>query len=959
MIMRMRFGVSLIMVLVLGVALVGCGGGSSSSSTPPPVTPAVTLKSIAVSGPGTAFSGQTGLQYKATGTYSDGSTKDLTLSATWSSSVGVVTINSSGSATAVAASSGGVKPGAAPQTVTITATSGSIKNSALLTVSDGLVTVAVTPPTPNISASTTETFTATGTFQDGSSQQIDSSVTWKSSPTSVATISSSGVATGVATGQATISATCSSTSTPACPLNLAPLVSSPSASTSLTVTAAGGGGLVSIAVKAASSSTLVLTAPFDQLTATGTYASGPNQNITSSVTWSVSSSTGDGAANVNYGGTPGLIEGTHSGTVTIQAKLGTISGFSVPLTVTPVLSSLTISPLAPGMVVGGNQQFSVSGTYNDGTTNSNLTSMATWTDSKNGAVVTFTGAAGLASGVSQGQDNVTAAIKSLSGANVSASTPVNVVPPGDNSGSLKNGQYAFTLLGANANGPVFYAGTFVANDGNITLGEVDENAAGVVSTKVALIGGGYTVYPDGRGTLTFIQNAMFNTPGGITFRFILSDSGKLGKLIEFDNLGTLKGTMWQQTGPVTNPLNGNYVFRASGIDSSANPIGEVGFFNTTGGGSINTTGGTVDVDDFSVDSFEASLCSSEDETCTINVADSLGRGTLTVVENLVGGATTTTYAYYVVTAASEGAPTLMNLIETDNNGAGGAAVAGAMALQVGATGGYTASTLDNFGNGYAFLLDRPVASASCSQCNVTEFGQVGEYTFTNTSATAGTLVGIRDDSNPPAPGNPFTVTGKYLDVTSNGRGIVATLGAEGMNSQDGNRGYTFYMVSRSQAYVLQDYTDYNTNPPTDSYNAPVGEMDAQAGSFSTSTIVGEYALDASDVSSPGLTTDLIWLSFVNTDGNITVTGIVDSSVGSSLTSTIISSSIIDSVTYTLPIASAGRVLLSVTTQSQQTSSFVLYLVSSQNSQSSPNALVLSVPPAPNVLQVLDGSLNQQ
>jgi hypothetical protein len=931
MIMRLRFGVGLITVLVLGLALAGCGGGSSSSTTTTP-PPAVVLKSIAVSGPTTAISGQTGLQYKATGTYSDGSSKDLTSTATWSSSVqSVATVSSSGSATAVA---GGVAQGGIHQTVTIIATSGSIKGAAALTVSDDLTSVAVTPSTPTITASAQQQFTATGTFQDDSSKQIDSSVTWNSSPSSTATINSSGLATGVAAGGATISAKCPC-GTLVTAANLIP------GAASLTVTAAGAGGLTSITVTAASP-TLVVGATQNQLTATGTYASGPNQNITNSVTWSKTSTTNGADGSVSStGGALGTTSGpAQNGTITLQATLGTISG-SIILPVVPVLNTMTITTPGPGMIVGGNQfQFRVKGLYNDNTSN-DVTSLAAWTDQKSDSVVTFTntGTAGLASPVGAGQDTVTATIKNAFGANVSSSTGVNVVASTNGSSTLKDGGYAFTLLGANSTGPVFYAGSFVASGGNITSGVIDENAAGVV-TNLPSLSGGYSTSPDGRGTLTFNQSAMFNTPGGISFRFILSSNGSLGKLIEFDNLGTLKGTLWQQSGSITDALNGNYVFRAAGIDSSANPYGEAGFFNTTGTGNITT--GTVDIDDFGTDSVATSLCPGG-TGCSISAIKQSGRGTMTLVQ----GGTTTNYAFYVVTAATETHP-LMNFIETDNNGAGGAAVAGTMALQVGATGGYTASTLESSGPGYAFLLDRPVASGSCeSQCNVTEFAQVGEFTYTESTTNTGTLVGVRDDTNPPGT-NPFNVTGGY-DLggvgTPVGRGVITTLGS------DSNRGYTFYMVSPTQAYVLQNYTGYNSIPPVASLNAPVGEMDAQTGPFTITTLVGEYGLDASDVGTPGLTTDLMWLFF---DGTGNISGIVDSSVGSpGASATTISSSIITSVTYTLPNANAGRVLLSVTTQNGQTATFVLYLTSAQN------ALVLSVAPSTGITPVMDGSLNQQ
>src|SRR5208283_2109984 len=70
-----------------------------------------------------------------------------------------------------------------------------------------LVSVAVTPANPSIAAGTQQQFTATGTYSDGSKQNLTSSATWTSSATSVATISSGGLATGVAPGSTTIQAT--------------------------------------------------------------------------------------------------------------------------------------------------------------------------------------------------------------------------------------------------------------------------------------------------------------------------------------------------------------------------------------------------------------------------------------------------------------------------------------------------------------------------------------------------------------------------------------------------------------------------------------------------------------------------------------------------------------------------------------------------------------------------------
>src|SRR5580704_9593612 len=90
--------------------LVSCGG----SGTPPP--PAKTLTSIQVSPQNPLVSVGSTQQFTATGKYSDGSTGDLTGTATWNSSdATLATTDSSGNATGVAigrpqitAASGGV-----------------------------------------------------------------------------------------------------------------------------------------------------------------------------------------------------------------------------------------------------------------------------------------------------------------------------------------------------------------------------------------------------------------------------------------------------------------------------------------------------------------------------------------------------------------------------------------------------------------------------------------------------------------------------------------------------------------------------------------------------------------------------------------------------------------------------------------------------------------------------------
>jgi len=102
--MRPKWSLPLIGAATLAaIFLAGCGGGGSVTPPPPPPPPVAQLQKIAISP--TNYSVQLGfnLKFAVTGTYSDGSTKDLTGSASWiSASPNVATVDNSGNATALA-----------------------------------------------------------------------------------------------------------------------------------------------------------------------------------------------------------------------------------------------------------------------------------------------------------------------------------------------------------------------------------------------------------------------------------------------------------------------------------------------------------------------------------------------------------------------------------------------------------------------------------------------------------------------------------------------------------------------------------------------------------------------------------------------------------------------------------------------------------------------------------------
>jgi hypothetical protein len=169
-----------------------------------------TLSSIALTPATPSIPVPVNRQFIAIGTYSDGTTEDITAQVTWSSSdTSWAQIDTSGLATAVTAGA-----------VTITATQGSISGSTILTVTAAtLSSIAVTPALPSIPVGFTQQFIATGTYSDGTIFDITRRVTWSSPNTTtvnvngVATTVSSvtvnvyGVATPISAGTAAIIAT--------------------------------------------------------------------------------------------------------------------------------------------------------------------------------------------------------------------------------------------------------------------------------------------------------------------------------------------------------------------------------------------------------------------------------------------------------------------------------------------------------------------------------------------------------------------------------------------------------------------------------------------------------------------------------------------------------------------------------------------------------------------------------
>ncbi len=130
-------------------------------------------------------------QFTATGTLGNNQTEDVTGQVNWSSSnAAVATINQAGLATGVALGN-----------ATIQAKSSDVIATAALTVSNVTAITITVASTTIVTGGTTQ-----ATAVDQSNNNITNTVTWTSSDTSVATVSSTGVISGVSIGTANITA---------------------------------------------------------------------------------------------------------------------------------------------------------------------------------------------------------------------------------------------------------------------------------------------------------------------------------------------------------------------------------------------------------------------------------------------------------------------------------------------------------------------------------------------------------------------------------------------------------------------------------------------------------------------------------------------------------------------------------------------------------------------------------
>lgn len=378
-----------------GPAVITCSFGGKDGTAGLTVT-AATLTGLALTPPSASLAQGVKQRFKATGTFSDGSTTDLTTSAAWSiADPNVASVsNVPGSQGEVTALNAG--------TTTVSATVLGVTGTASVVVTPATLTaLVITPATATTTKGKTVPFIANGTYTDGKTRDVTSSATWDSSDLGVATIQTGGPNAGVATALA--SGTTGITAT----------FGGQTAKAQLTVSSASITGLT------VSPSTLDMSYGWTrQVTATATYSDGSTQDVTQQATWS--SSDTSVAVVSNTAGSAGVVTSlTQDGSSTVTA---TLSGFSATCAVTVQLGqlqSLEISPINPSVPSSQTVRFQAIAILTDGNA-FYVTRQANWSSS-NQSVATMNGQPGAARAVSAGTSTITASLQG-----VSASTTMTV-----------------------------------------------------------------------------------------------------------------------------------------------------------------------------------------------------------------------------------------------------------------------------------------------------------------------------------------------------------------------------------------------------------------------------------------------------------------------------------------------------------------------------------------------------
>jgi len=276
--------------------------------------------------------------FTAVGSYSDGSTADITNQALWSSSsAGIAEVTSGGAARTIT-----------PGTTLVSATLAGISGKSSLKVTGGFLTgITISPANPRLVRDTAGRMTAKGTFSNGSTRDISGAVDWTVANPAFATVTTPGGNLALLNPLAVTAGT---------------IVTARSgtvfAETGLTVTAP---RLTGITI--APTSLDLTNGTSDRLTVTALFDDGSTQDVTIVCDW-----TSDAAATApvgNSGTAKGRVSGAADGPAIISASYGGLTARSTVTVRTRLLQDLIITGVT-ATTVGNQVTLTATASYSDG-----------------------------------------------------------------------------------------------------------------------------------------------------------------------------------------------------------------------------------------------------------------------------------------------------------------------------------------------------------------------------------------------------------------------------------------------------------------------------------------------------------------------------------------------------------------------------------------------------------------
>jgi hypothetical protein len=382
---------------------------------------------------------------------------------------------------------------------------------------------------------------------------------------------------------------------------------------------------------------------------------------------------------------------------------------------------------------------------------------------------------------------------------------------GSGSEALLNGQYAMTLTGFDASGPVGMLASFKADGtGKITAGFEDINSTGAsgVQADVPVLAGSssYSVGSDHRGCLTLAtstETRVFRIAVGI----IKAGVATSGRSIEFDTTGTNTTGSFQiqdSSGFSNGALAGTYTFTA---DSPLIAGAGGGFFSAigvlklngttvTGFGDINSNG-TLDPGNAGYPAMPMTFTAG-----TYNIGPN-GRGTMSFTIPTTPTPTTINAIVYVLNGSQ------MDLLSSDPQSATSTLFSGFVGRQSG--GPYSVSSL----NQTSVLISSGQTVSGAGSPSGVQAGIFSPDSFGNFSFSG--------DQNSGGITGTVTTTGTYT-VAANGRVLLTNAGTNSPVT-------IMYMVLPGWAYALA--TDKS---------AMIGFMEPQSGEpFTNASLNGTFS----------------------------------------------------------------------------------------------------------------------